>query len=149
MNSTRKLILFFSATFLLGIIGFLASLVTAQQLDAPDLIETFPVEPNPAAMAFDGANIWVTSEPGFMLTKLRASDGKFLGRFSVGIGPEAVLFDGASIWAANSSEDTLTKLRACDGAFLGTRRVGAHLIDLGFDGANIWVSNFFDDTVMR
>jgi hypothetical protein len=31
------------------------------------------------------------------VSKLRASDGKLLGTFPVGIGPQAVAFDGANI----------------------------------------------------
>jgi len=39
--------------------GFVASPLAAQQADAPDTIETFPVEAGAWALVFDGANIWV------------------------------------------------------------------------------------------
>jgi DNA-binding beta-propeller fold protein YncE len=44
------------------------------------------------------------------VTKLRASDGKVLGTFSVGRGPEGVAFDGANIWVANLFSKSVSKM---------------------------------------
>ena len=52
-------------------------------------------------MAFDGAHIWVANFGDTSVTKLRASDGAFLGIFAVGGGPYGVAFDGTHIWVAN------------------------------------------------
>jgi hypothetical protein len=57
-------------------------------------------------LAFDGANIWVTSIGSVM--KLRASDGANLGTFSVPGGVGGIAFDGANIWVASGT--TVTKL---------------------------------------
>jgi hypothetical protein len=44
------------------------------------------------------------------VTKLRASDGAYLGNFAVGNRPVQVAFDGANIWVANQGSDSVTKL---------------------------------------
>src|SRR5262245_49090817 len=48
------------------------------------IIQSFPVGPAPWGMAFDDANIWVTSVNSDTITKLRASDGTLLGTFPAG-----------------------------------------------------------------
>ncbi len=65
---------------------------------------------NPFGVAFDGANIWVTSFGSDNVAKLRASDGATLGTFAVGSLPDAVAFDGANIWVANELSNTVSKL---------------------------------------
>jgi hypothetical protein len=59
---------------------------------------TFRVPGSPYGVAFDGANIWVTQDPG--LVELRASDGAMLGAFPANPGSTGVAFDGANIWVA-------------------------------------------------
>ena len=71
---------------------------------------TFPVGSDPDAVAFDGANIWVTNYVGNTVTKLLAATGALVGTFPVGTSPQGVAFDGANIWVANSNNDTLSKL---------------------------------------
>ena len=44
------------------------------------------------------------------VTTLRASDGKVLGTFLVGIVPNAVAFDGANIWVTDAFRGTVSKL---------------------------------------
>jgi DNA-binding beta-propeller fold protein YncE len=56
-------------------------------------------------IAFDGANIWVTNSGDRTVSKLRTSDGKVLGTFTVGSD-----IDGANIWVANSGSNTVSKL---------------------------------------
>jgi hypothetical protein len=90
-------------------------------------------------VAFDGANIWVTSGAG-SVTKLRASDGALLGTFALGFIPNGVAFDGANIWV--SGQGSVSKLRASDGTLLGTFAVAGNPAEMVFDGANIWVGNF-------
>jgi hypothetical protein len=69
------------------------------------ILGTFPVPGVvPWWMTFDGANVWVPSENANgngWVTKLRASDGKNLGNFTVGNSPIASAFDGASVWVTN------------------------------------------------
>jgi sugar lactone lactonase YvrE len=112
---------------------------------------TFPVGNSPSGVAFDGANIWVTTSGTFTVTKLRASDGANLGSFPVGSGSNQVAFDGANIWVTNSGSSTVTKLRASDGACVGTCTftVGQFPIGVAFDGANIWVANLVGGTVIK
>ena len=63
---------------------------------------SFPVGSSPRAMAFDGANIWVSNINSNNVTKLRASDGANLGTFAAGANPWGLCFDGANIWVVNS-----------------------------------------------
>src|SRR6202035_1318372 len=77
---------------------------------------TFRVGGQPAGVAFDGANMWVTNALANTVTKLRASDGANLGNFEVGNQPAGIAFDGANIWVANQGSNTVTELRTSDGA---------------------------------
>jgi outer membrane protein assembly factor BamB len=101
-----------------------------------------------AAIAFDGADMWITGIFESTVTKVRASDGAVLGTFNVGSNPDAVAFDGANVLVANGV-GTVTKLRASDGAVLGTFTVGNNPQGITFDGAHIWVANASDNTVMK
>ena len=102
----------------------------------------------PRGVAFDGADIWVTTLSP-LVTKLRASDGAVLGTFNNGaLFPSGIAFDGANIWVANNGSNNVTKLRASDGAMLGTFIVGNGPDGVAFDGANIWVANR-DGTVSK
>src|SRR5690348_9685185 len=56
---------------------------------------TISVSANPFGMAFDGANMWVTS--GNSVTKLQAADGGNPIIFVVGANPTGVAFDGTNI----------------------------------------------------
>lgn len=111
----------------------------------------FAVGTNPSAIAFDGANVWVTNYNSNNVTKLRASDGALQGTFSVGSLPFGIAFDGANIWVTNSSSNNVTKLRASDGACVGTCTfsVGNGPSGVAFDGANIWVANFGSNNVTK
>jgi DNA-binding beta-propeller fold protein YncE len=104
---------------------------------------------DPAAVAFDGANIWVANAASNSVTKLRASDGTLLGTFAVGSAPVAVAFDGANVWVVNTGSKNVSKLRASDGAGLGAFAVGDNPFGLAFDGANIWVTNQGSNTVSK
>ncbi len=110
---------------------------------------TFVAGTNPAGMAFDGSNVWVTNSGGNNVTKLRASDGLNLGTFPVGSSPGGVAFDGANIWVVNAGSKNVTKLRASDGTVLGTYSVASYPYGVAFDGANIWVANRQGNSVTR
>ena len=108
---------------------------------------------NPYAVAFDGANIWVTNQASTTVTKLRASDGACVGTctFTVGTNPGGIAFDGGNMWVTNLGSNTVTKLRASDGACVGTCTfaVGLDPAGVAFDGANIWVANQTSNNVMK
>jgi hypothetical protein len=110
---------------------------------------SFTVGTQPVGVAFDGANIWVTSVAG--VSKLRASDGACVGVcvFSLGNNPTGVAFDGANIWVANTNDNTVSKVRASDGSMLGPFIVGTGPKGVAFDGANIWVANFGSNNVSK
>ncbi|MEP7250009.1 MAG: hypothetical protein ABI787_09555, partial [Spartobacteria bacterium] len=148
-SGTRRVTLLVSATLLLLTNTCLVLPISAQQLYSPQLTETFPVGPNPYGLAFDGANIWVTSAYSDEVTKLRASDGAFLGTFPAGGKTLLAAFDGTFIWVTNYLNDTVSRLRASDGALEDTFNVGSYPTGILFDGTNIWVSAHFGNTVTK
>ena len=88
--------------------------VTHDAIEAPHPPEPeivfFTVGRGPEGVAFDGANIWVANFLSNNVTKLRASDGGFVGTFSVGASPFGAAFDGANIWVANATSNSVSKL---------------------------------------
>jgi DNA-binding beta-propeller fold protein YncE len=149
MRSNTRIHFSFLLFLVLGITGFVALPVCANETGTDASIETFPVGPQPWGLTTDGDNIWVTSTGSDNVTKLRASDGTILGTFPAG-GPSLyATFDGANIWVSHFLDSTVTKLRASDGALLGTFPVGTSPFGILFDGANIWVTNYYDDTVSK
>jgi DNA-binding beta-propeller fold protein YncE len=93
------------------------------------------------ALAFDGANIWVTNRGSNSVTKLRASDGAPQGTFGTGQVPEGIAFDGTNMWVTNEASDNVTVLRASDGHnVMEIEGVsGDSPLSIAFDGANMWV----------
>jgi hypothetical protein len=59
-------------------------------------------------LLYDGANIWVTVSPN-TVSKLRASDGAFLGFFNRGGVSTGIAFDGANIWVGDGLGTTVSK----------------------------------------
>ena len=110
---------------------------------------SYAVGAGPAAVAFDGANIWVAKYRSNNVTKLLASTGAVLGTYNVGTYPYGVAFDGANIWVANNGSNNVTKLLASTGAVLGTYDVGTGPSGVAFDGANIWVANYVSNNVTK
>src|SRR5205814_9439326 len=110
----------FRSALLLVFSGSGAFAGAARQDDVPDIVESFPVGAAPRGLAFDGANIWVTSDTTTNLTKLRASDGTLLGSFPAGGKTAFAVFDGTYVWVTNPYDDTVSRLRASDGTLQGT-----------------------------
>ena len=149
MKFTRYSKFLLLAASLLRISGFFDLTATAQQLDAPDTIQSFPVGELPVDLTFDGANIWSANSRDNTVDKLRASDGVLQGIFPTGDFPEGLTFDGANIWVANFIDNTVTKLRASDGGLQGIFPVGSGPQGMAFDGANVWITNSLADTVSK
>ncbi len=119
--------------------------------------------PNPIALAFDGANMWVTDLDDSRVTKIRASDGAILGNFGATIdsngnpasvvhNPLYIAFDGKRLWIANNSTNTVGRIRASDGALAGEFPVGAApsgvAVGIGNGGTGVvWVTNTGDGSV--
>jgi DNA-binding beta-propeller fold protein YncE len=109
---------------------------------------------DPAAIAVDGAHIWVTNTGGHdgsgSVTELNASDGSLVqplygGNYSFN-DPVAIAADGADIWVANYESNSLTELSASDGSLVRSLSPGSHGLDtpsaIAADGADIWVANY-------
>jgi len=109
----------------------------------------FSVGVEPSAMAFDGADIWVTNYGSNTVTEFAASTGKVIGTFNVGTKPSGIAFDGGNLWVANSGSNNVTKLLAATGAVVGTYNVGSDPYGVTFDGVNIWVTNVEGDNVTK
>lgn len=109
--------------------------------------QDFPVGNSPWAIAFDGADIWVTNNGDNTVTELRASDGANLGTFPVGTSPMGIAFDGANMWVVNNGSNNVTELQVPGGAVLGTFPVGTAPMGIVFDGSHMWVTNNGSSTV--
>ena len=64
---------------------------------------------NPAAIAYDGQNLWVTNTFGNSVTEIDASTGALVqvlsgGNYGFNL-PGAVAVDGSHTWVANGSPD--------------------------------------------
>jgi hypothetical protein len=118
-------------------------------------VASYPVGFMPQQLAFDGANMWVTSRAG--LSKVRASDGVVLGTYgSIELGTDAtkVVYDGSSLWVTKPTTAEVVRIRASDGAVTGTFHIGDpsqfnEPTDLVFDGIGIWVVNYGNNTLVR
>ena len=98
---------------------------------------------NPKGIAFDGVNMWIANSGNKFITKLRGSDGAFLGNFniSVNIGfPSRIAFDGANIWVTTSG-GRVERLELSNGFFSRGFTGGTNPAGIAFDGANIWVAH--------
>ena len=115
-------------------------------------VMTLTVGSNDADIAFDGANMWVTSMYNDTVYVLRASDGVQVQQVvspTIGDGPSSIAFDGANLWVVNELADTVSVLRAANGAPVATFPVGDRPVDIAFDGANMWISNNWSNTVSK
>ncbi len=112
---------------------------------APNSSETFGVGSHPAAIAFDGANMWVANSGSDNVTELSPA-GATLGTFSVGMNPDGIAFDGTNMWVVNFGDNTVTELSPA-GATLGTFGVGNGPVAIAFDGTNMWVVNYNSSNV--
>jgi hypothetical protein len=112
---------------------------------------------NPQGVAYDGEYIWVANRGSDNVTKLRASDGKWIGTYSTRgdmgdverLAPCCVVFDGEYIWVANTGSNTVAKFRASDSEFINIYSAGPGPMGLGFDGANIWATDVDGDIVTK
>ena len=108
---------------------------------------TFPVGTGSFALAFDGANMWVTNYNSNTVSVLRASDGYHVMTPTVGTYPHGIAFDGANMWVANDGSSIVSVVRASDGFHVMTPTVGSTPLGLAFDGAAMWVANFGSNNV--
>ena len=113
------------------------------------MVGAYKVGDNPAELAFDGQNIWVTNYGSHSVSKLRASDGSVIGTYPVGKFPRGIVFDKTNIWVTAYGDNKVTKLRASDGSVVGTYNVGRDPAEITFDGTNIWVVNTFSNNVTK
>jgi DNA-binding beta-propeller fold protein YncE len=98
----------------------------------------------------DGAYVFVPCALEHDLVKVRLSDGKIMGRCTIGYGLAHTTVDQnrARLYVASSWDGTLFAVSE-DGVILGQAESGgwAHAIDITPDGRWVWVANFLDDTV--
>jgi len=108
---------------------------------------TFPTQPYPYAVAFDGINIWVTNANDSTVSRFDPSTGARVD-FATGGGPAGLAFDGTSMWIANRAENTVSKMNPATGARVDYA-TGVNPIAVAFDGTSIWVANAGSNTVSK
>ncbi|HEX6043313.1 MAG TPA: hypothetical protein VFZ22_02405 [Pyrinomonadaceae bacterium] len=115
----------------------------ARILQGDDLIVTHNVGIDPRGIAFDGVNMWIANSGNKFVTKLRGSDGAFLGNFNIAINignPSKVAFDGANMWVTTSG-GRVERFPVSTGVPGRTFSAGTNPAGIAFDGANIWVAH--------
>jgi hypothetical protein len=115
-------------------------------VDDPEADDTFSVIA-PGALAFDGTNIWVTSDGG-TITRL-ARDGTNVSTTRIGARANSMIFDGANLWVADSNMRFVLKIRTSDGNIVGSAQFDSIPVGVAFDGTNIWVANISPHNVVK
>ena len=90
-------------------------------------VGTYAVSMEPLGIAFDGANMWVTSAFSDNVTKLSPT-GATVGTYAVGDGPAGIAIDGTNMWVV--AEMSVTKLA------LGTAPCPGTCTNTNFDRDN-------------
>lgn len=94
----------------------------------------------PAALAFDGAHMWVACFNGEVL-EMNASDGTLLKTFSLP-NVSGLAYDGVDIWAASQAYGgQVIEIQASTGYILQTFYTGSGAQGIAFDGTSMWVTN--------
>ena len=69
------------------------------------------------ALSYDGANMWIVNALNDNVTKLKASDGSFVGTYNVGTNPMDICFDGTNMCSAAKADHRgaawIAGLKAC------------------------------------
>jgi hypothetical protein len=95
----------------------------------------------PAAMTFDGRDLWVAFQDSDEVARVDLQTGEIISMIDVGVEPTSILFDGMFIWTSNEWSGDLTRIDPYDPA-------GALTVDLPnqtrpgkleFDGVHLWV----------
>lgn len=130
----------------LWVVDYSDNTVIKLQPDDGTIVGTFPtMETEPRYLAFDGENIWVTHSGEYArVSKLRASDGAFLGSFYGGAYPAGLVYVAGKIWVAAGYGGVI--LRASDGAQIGG--FGGSF-GVTFDGENVWATDPVLDIVQK
>jgi DNA-binding beta-propeller fold protein YncE len=111
-------------------------------------VGTYSIGNGPAALAFDGTEIWVANYSDNTIVAILPGLGS--GKpLAVGTEPGGMVFDGTSIWVANYGSNNVTKVLASSNTVVGTYSVGNSPSAVAFDGASIWVANRLSNTLTK
>ncbi|MDD1713472.1 MAG: YncE family protein [Methanoregulaceae archaeon] len=116
---------------------------------AVSITQAFSVGVNPAGIAFDGENIWVTNAGSDNVNVLRAYDGYHVMTPTAMSDPIGIAFDGANMWVVNNGSGTVSVLRSADGYRVVTPTVNSQAANIAFDGENMWVVSYGYVQVLR
>ncbi len=113
---------------------------------------TFYIGAQPRSIAFDGANMWITS-PSSALTPLPVNVSMTSGGNDCGpAGFYGVAFDGGNIWVSAPSQNSVYEIALGVNSYCQISppiATGNGPAGMAFDGANIWVANTLDGTVIK
>ena len=113
---------------------------------------TFYIGAQPRGIAFDGANMWITS-PSAELTPLPVNASLTSGGNVCGPpGFYGAAFDGGNIWVTAPSQNSVYEIALGVNSYCQISpsiATGNGPAGIAFDGANIWVANTLDGTVTK
>ena len=123
---------------------------TPEVADGVFTAQTFPADPGPGEIIFDGEHIWVAHQAENIVSKW-SLDGTMVASFASAAGPRALAFDGENIWVGNSDDNSVTKLSQ-EGDVLLDVRIGSGRTApsaLVFDGHHIWVAAAWGNSLTK
>ncbi|MGB2580740.1 MAG: hypothetical protein WBC83_03520 [Minisyncoccia bacterium] len=101
----------------------------------------------PSDIAFDGTNMWVSSNINAFRTAKISPSGVATSYLSMSNGglPVGIAFDRTNMWVAGYVADSVTKVSST-GSMVDYYGIGAGPWDIAFDGTNMWTVNdgFYD-----
>jgi len=106
---------------------------------------------HPAAISFDGENIWVANVGNDKLGIWRANDGKLVNTYTFSspcVGISGLAYDGEYMWVSCQGANEVRLVRARDFQSFAFSNVSVQQPGaIAFDGTNMWVASHADGSV--
>jgi hypothetical protein len=100
---------------------------------------------NPYAVAFDGANMWVSRSGSTLMKRYRASDGASVGDVAAWTSATHLVFDGTRMWVSLPFNDAVY-VYDTNGVQVATLNLPRPQ-GMAFDGANMWIASYTDAAI--
>lgn len=125
-----------------------SSPLTALDATSGAVVRTAPNPGEVEDVVYDGTDIWLTTNGGHPLRRIRESTGALLSDTGFSCTGGLAVEDD-HVWVADPCLNKVTKVRRSDLANLGDFPVGNRPMGVLFDGVDILVSNADSNTVTR
>ncbi len=114
---------------------------SATSTSGPSVVASIPVGDYPAALVWDGENIWVANLRDSTVQKIDPEADAIVGTIPVGRSPVDLAWGGGSLWVANRDDYTVQEIDPQKMEVVATIPIWNEPRALAWDGANLWVAN--------